>query len=652
MQEFLASQSRVLAQLSGEVMPEPRPAPPGPAPAVAAPGRKELSWPLVGDIVERDDKHLFAVRRFHIDRDLFLRDHTFGSPLSVRQPELRPLPIVPLTVSMEMAAQAASLLAGGRAVVGLDDVRGYRWLALDKGEIEIGVAAQFGGDGAADDVTVRLFELGRRDGKETRQLVFEAIVKLADRFPAAPAPMPFTLSAEAPSHYSPQTLYQPDPAGGLRYVPMFHGPMFQGVKRILRWGREGMEAEMGIVSREGFLGEGVDPCFQVDPVLIDSAGHLVGYWIAEQFGPDLSFFPFRVRSFRQFAAPLAEGEAVLCRAAIALVDAAQPPQTPGFDFLDRDGRVVAAVRQGDAALAEQPADYYQCRLQPKSAHIEAVFDFLDAGGRVVARLEGWQDRYFSLPHHYYRCRQETQSAYYSEPWMQKETGRVIRRIEPAPSNFLDESWGVWKRVLAHLMLSAEERRIWYTLPEEGPRRYDWLMGRIAAKDAVRQWAHERFGVQIAPVDVDILAGPEGKPVVSSPALSDLTPPPEVSISHSRGYVVAAVNEPNSRVGIDIERLEQLRTHEFMEMVFGDGEQSLFNGLPEQDRQSWVVGLWCAKEAAAKAHGTGLKGNPRQWTIREFSPDQGRAVVSHEGVEFRVSLMRSADEVMAVCGSDI
>jgi phosphopantetheine--protein transferase-like protein len=648
MQEFLASQGRVLTQLAGEAAPSVGVDAAVPQAVPATPDRGQMSWPLVGEIVERDSSRLYAVRRFDINRDHFLRDHTFGSPLSARQPELRPLPIVPLTVSMEMAAEAASLLSGGRSVVGLDDVRGYRWLALDKGELQIGVAAQFGGDGGADDVTVRLFELGSRDGKQTRQLVFEAIVKLADGFPTAPAPMPFDLTAEAASHYSPQTLYQPDPAGGLRYVPMFHGPMFQGVKQIRRWGREGMEADMSIVSRAGFFGEGMAPRFQVDPVLIDSAGQLVGYWIAEQFGPDLSFFPFRVRAYRQYAPPLDEGAAVLCRAAIRLVDAGQPPQTPGFDFLDRDGGVVASIKQGDEALAVQPAEYYQCRLQPKSAHIEAVFDFLDANGRVVARLEGWQDRYFSLPHDYYRCRQETETAFYSVPWLQAETQRVIRRIDPPATPFLDESWGIWKRVLAHLMLSANERRLWYTLSEEGPRRSDWLMGRIAAKDAVRQWALDRFAVQLAPVDVEIVPDASGKPVVHCPALADLTLPPEVSISHSRGYTVAAVSEPASQVGIDLERLEQLRSYEFLEGAFSDDERALIEGVPEGARLSSVAGLWCAKEAAAKAHGTGLKGDPRKWSVSAISARDGRASVRHEDSEYQVWLYASGEEVMAFC----
>src|SRR3546814_14460580 len=43
---------------------------------------------------------------------------------------------------------------------------------------------------------------------------------------------------------------------------------------------------------------------------------------------------------------------------------------------------------------------------------------------------------------------------------------------------LDEAGTIWKRMLAHMMLSRAERQQFYALPAQGPRREEWLMGRL------------------------------------------------------------------------------------------------------------------------------------------------------------------------------
>ena len=128
--------------------------------------------------------------------------------------------------------------------------------------------------------------------------------------------------------------------------------------------------------------------------------------------------------------------------------------------------------------------------------------------------------------------------------MKVETGLVVRRIEPFPEQFLDSAWGIWKRILAHLILNAEERDFWYKLPETGPQRSDWLLGRAAAKDAIRQWVKQNFNIELAPVDIEILST-SGKPLVRCPALEAIGLLPHISISHSHGYIVASAVEQNA-----------------------------------------------------------------------------------------------------------
>src|SRR3546814_13753004 len=65
---------------------------------------------------------------------------------------------------------------------------------------------------------------------------------------------------------------------------------------------------------------------------------------------------------------------------------------------------------------------------------------------------------------------------------------------------LDEAGTIWKRMLAHMMLSRAERQQFYALPAQGPRREEWLMGRLAAKDAARDWYRLNAGVELTPAD--------------------------------------------------------------------------------------------------------------------------------------------------------
>jgi len=656
MQQFLASQSRVLETLAASVQGGASTAgqtAAAAAPVTAAPasGRSfEQDWPLLGRVVTRDSTNLYCEREVDLARDIYLLDHTLGSPLSSRQVELVPLAVIPFTMSMELLAEAARCLTGaGYQVSGLRDVRGYRWLGLDRGSLTLGISAEVReGQGTnAVKVHARVFQLEPAGENARRHLVFEGDIQLSVAFPAPPAPMPFELARPQPTHYNAKTLYAVDPREPTRYAPMFHGPCFQGVRQILRWGREGIEADMEVADFNRFFANIRQPAFQIEPALLDSAGQLVGYWVAEQFGADLSFFPFRVREYRQFRQPPAAGQRVLCRAVIRIVGGDHGGQEGRFDFLDAAGTVIKSVDESHLDPVTIPDNYFSCRLYPQSAYLEAVFDFLGPDGQVIARLEGWQDRYFSIPHGYYQCRLQPETAYYSLPWAQGETGLACRRIDPAPMPFLDESWGIWKRVLAHLMLCPEERRQWYELTAEPERRTDWLMGRIAAKDAVRQWAHDRFGVQLAPVDVRISTTATGKPIVVCPALADLGPVPEVSISHCEGAVVAVASDAGRPVGIDFERSGNAVRLARVEAALEPRELALLAGAPGL-RADHALLLWCAKEAAAKAHGARLDELPGGWQASGYDAARNEITVTHAGESFRVRLVRSESEVIALC----
>ena len=582
MQEFLANQSRVNTAFYSQI---------NSAHLTSTTPTFAEAYPLLGRIIEKDSQHLLGERLFDMTQDVFLLDHTLGGEVSGRHPELYPLPVIPFTFSMEILAQAAAYLVGGdKVVVGLYNLRGYRWLALDRGQLLLQISAKVlpQQDAQTWDTYVQLFQSSTTEARQI--LVFEGYVRLSNQLPPAPLPQAFQLENAAPSQSNDADLY---------CLGMFHGGRLQGVKHIRQWSKQGMEADLEVLPLDQFFTNVQRPIFRTDAGLLDAAGQLVGYWLTEQFGPDVNCFPFQVSAFHQYAEPLPPGSNVLCRAFIEFTSNSQ---------------------------------------------IQAQFELLDETGRVIARLEQWQDRYYTVPHAFYQCRLQPQTSYLSTAWIQSEMGLVCRRIEPFPEHFLDDSWGIWKRVLAHLMLNQAERDFWYKLPEKGGRRADWLLGRIAAKDALRQWAKQTFNLELASADIEILATDLGKPLVRCPELEARGWLPDVSISHSRGYIVAAVAPVNMRLGIDLERLDVLRPDDWLIGAFTAQELAL---VPQFER-AITVGFWCAKEAAAKALGTGLKGVPQLWQITRYAPGQQLVTVVHEGESFTVKLWCWDNEVLAVC----
>jgi phosphopantetheine--protein transferase-like protein len=160
-------------------------------------------------------------------------------------------------------------------------------------------------------------------------------------------------------------------------------------------------------------------------------------------------------------------------------------------------------------------------------------------------------------------------------------------------------------VLAHLVLGRREREAWRVMSAVPKRRREWLLGRAVAKDAVRRLVHQRFGLRLAPADIEIATDDRGRPQVRGAWTAALGVTPAVSISHSHGVAVAlAALEPDRLIGIDIESVSRRRPG-FEKVAFTAREREIVDALAEDQRLEWYLRLWCAKEAAGKALGRGL-----------------------------------------------
>jgi len=168
------------------------------------------------------------------------------------------------------------------------------------------------------------------------------------------------------------------------------------------------------------------------------------------------------------------------------------------------------------------------------------------------------------------------------------------------------------------------------------------------------WRPHRHGTPAEPLVRDWLAGelgtgaaalalprdPHGRPRLQAPAGFD------VSWSHSGEHLLVALGE-GVELGVDLERLRpRPRALDLARRFFHPREAAWLQALPEPDRASAFVRLWCAKEAVLKAHGRGLAfglhrlefaadadglrlvacapelGAPADWSLHESAPRPG------------------------------
>lgn len=141
------------------------------------------------------------------------------------------------------------------------------------------------------------------------------------------------------------------------------------------------------------------------------------------------------------------------------------------------------------------------------------------------------------------------------------------------------------------ILSQRERAFFETL-RFPKRRTEWLGGRFALKKLVAQ----ACGVQDLS-QIEVLPQPSGKPVL----LVGGTPAKlAFSITHSRGYAVAAVSAQEDFLGIDLEKIEH-RIDAWANDFFHPSELT-------RRTDAFLTALWTQKEALVKLLGTGLSLN--------------------------------------------
>ncbi|MFY9510594.1 MAG: 4'-phosphopantetheinyl transferase superfamily protein, partial [Rubrivivax sp.] len=579
MRGFLDQQRAVVEQWpsDGEVAP----AQPTPASTLDWPSTHVIDsrTPLLDEIVEHDERHVRARCSVSLLNDNFIRDHVMSGPVSARDTTLFGLSCVPFTVSLEVMAEACALLAGRGDVHVIENVKAYDWVALDDGaltfEVRADVIDRAAGHYSAQVITARGPVL-------TAEFRFDAEWRL----PAVP-----DLAEQRESCLNWPHMYA---------TGMFHGPVFQSMTYVDGWDDSGIDVQLSEVTLDGFFAAGQRPQLVLNPVLLDAMGQVVACWLVQYVGTDFHAFPSTIARLELYEACPADRAGIVMRMRQRPVDGVATdiaaPRAWQFECVDGDGKVLMRGQDLVNLFFRVPAAYHEVRCDP---------------------LNGWMGRPSPLA---------------------PADGVALWDVPMLSEEFCAQSGAICLRILAHVYLSPPERDEWRAVQGPLRKRREFLFGRAALKEAVRDWVQVQTGHLLHPTDIVVSHDAQGAPHVGGWWTASLIEAPEVSLSHIQDSCLAAVSPPGQPVGVDLEALGRVRRVDLVAESLAPAEQPLVQGLHGTEYEERVLRLWCAKEAAAKCLGIGLQGDPGAFQVAQADAGCENLVVEHKlgSVEVQVS----------------
>ncbi|HMP72469.1 MAG TPA: polyketide synthase dehydratase domain-containing protein [Kiritimatiellia bacterium] len=452
MELFVESQN----DLARMLMSPPSGAPP--ATSAVSSGRRApagSSPMIVSCSAVQPGRSLVAHCRFDVAHHVFLRDHALGcGKVSVGDPELTGIIVMPLTMSLTTLSEAARLLFPGHVVTGLKEIRANKWVSFHKRVREVTVQAEVRSMGEVIEVHCAMREADTNDPRiGFKSPLNEAVILLAKQYPEAPRSPDFALASPRPCLWRGSEIY-PD--------RLFHGPMFQGITEINGWGENGVTGKVEVLDRAELIAGDRDPEFGMDGVFLDTVGGTLGLWGAYDRYDGYVYLPFRIQGV-QFYQPLL-------------------PAGSSYDL------TLHVVRRSEMSAA---ADIYA----------------FDGNRRVVCGIQGWEDRDFYVTPALHRITHEPLRYDFCEDVAGAPPATCI--TPELPRDFFTSGHRVWEQVLTMILFGREERAEWSRKTGNDAEKAAYVLIRAAAKGAVRRLLATRHGIQVGAADIRIEPGPGG-----------------------------------------------------------------------------------------------------------------------------------------------
>ncbi len=354
----------------------------------------------------------------------------------------------------------------------------------------------------------------------------------------------------------------PDAAYGERL--MFHGPRFQVISQLGGFGDPICTGTMRVPPKDQLFRGVPQPQLLIDPCLVDGVGQMVGMWCLMY---DLIVLPTGVDQIEIYGPPPPVGTELEVRVHITKVD--------------------HEVKQ-----------------------VRANIELGDGQGGVWMRFRNWGDWLFNSPLAYESFKRFPESRTFSA--LVELPGLSTDLVVTA----LDDPSLVGTDMMAgpRMYLTLEEQPGFDNQPNNKSKRR-WLGPRIVAKDAARTWRRQLTGELLHPSSFTY-----GHDALGRPEVTDLPPGPVpwISVAHKdRQYVAVASAAP---IGIDLEPATHDTEALLEHFATADEIERLAPWSEADPGFRWATRLWCAKEAAGKARGTGLEGRPKRLQLIDLQPD--------------------------------
>ncbi len=515
-----------------------------------------------------------------LSKDLFLLDHAIGG--ITRSSSRGRVYLVPLMVTLEILAEAAAARFPACVVSAVRNVRAYKRIVVDHSSptnlaVRIKCTHAESNKLVAEIISMRRNANGDLvDGREVPaeaagtkteradgdvEIYVQAEIEMSRSHGAASGDRMLRPLDLRPSRFDDASLYG--------HQAMFHGPRMQSVLQLFTAER----FESGALhsrAADDWFADSRDRQLTIDALLLDNASQLVLYHMYEANIPAIALLPFHIDS----------------------VEFYDDLQAYHGQFVHGEARLVSLSRRGTHADLEVSSIEGRLLFRITGIHSRAIIlsplaqDFVHAPDTIFLSSE--------IP--------VSQFDFSVGEQAQGRCSAVIMKVVEVEIPE-DETALLW---LSDYILNPAEKKYLPSRTGAERRRREWILGRIAAKDAIRICLERQYGIKVCPADIAIIPSESGAPVVLVEGLPPAFGIPQVSIAHCDQQAVAIATVGSKRPGIDLERIVE-REEGFRQIAFTSAERQLLE-CSNMDLSAALKDAvtWAVKESVAKCTGQGLQ----------------------------------------------